>query len=112
MNRAYTDPWAREKMTRSDAQRRYHNLVEYQIRPMIADRKRSDYERTLVLKRVTSLAHRFRYESGVVAGPGTREEVVELLGPYLNPEAGYSEELRDWVKRTIQAFGATPPGED
>ncbi len=105
MNR---DPWAGEPMSRSDAQRRYSNLVQYQLRPMIMnDRRLGDAERVSALKRITNSAHRFRYESGVVAQSGTREEVIELLLPYLKPEAEYSDEVRDWVKRAIRAFGGS-----
>jgi len=107
MNRGYVDPWAREKMTRSDAQRRYHNLVLYQIRPMIADKRLSDDERITALKRIVREADRFKYESGVVAGGGTREEVVDLFAPFFKPESPYGLELQDWIKRTIRAFGAT-----
>ena len=99
-------------MTRSDAQRRYTNLVQYQIRPMLMDRRLSDDDRVNVLKRVVASAHRFRYESGVVAGAGSREEVADLLIGYLRPESPAGEELRDWVKRTIRAFGGNVGEED
>ena len=102
------DAWAAEKMGRSDAQRRYMNLVTYQLRPMTSDRKKSDEERIQILKRIISQAHRFRYEAGVVAQGGTREEVVELLRPLFQPERGHGEELLDWMKRTMRAFGASP----
>lgn len=101
------DGWAVEKMSRSDAQRRYANLVTYQLRPMVMDRKKTDEERIQILKRMISSAHRFRYEAGVVAQGGTREEVVELLRDYFNPDKGYGEELQDWVKRTMRAFGSS-----
>jgi len=107
MNRSYVDPWAREKMSRSEAQRRYNNVIQYQIRPMLNNRSMSDDARVQILKRAVREASRFRYEAGTVAGSGAREEVVELLGPYLHPEHWAGEELRDWVKRTIRAFGAT-----
>lgn len=111
MNRGYVDPWAREKMSRSEAQRRYHNLIEYQLRPMLM-RKVADDVRVQVLKRIVHDAHRYRYESGVVAGAGTREEIIDLLQHFLKPESGAGEELRDWIKRTYRAFGATLDSEE
>ena len=107
MDRTHRDPWAGEKMTRSDAQRRYYNLVQYQLRPMLNDRRLSDNERVQVLKRIVSSAHRFRYESGVVAGGGTREEVEDLVAHFFKPDSGAGEELLDWLKRMIRAFGGT-----
>jgi hypothetical protein len=101
------DPWAGEPMSRSEAQRRYNNLVLYQLRPMLANRKLAELERIGVLKRLVREAGRFKYESGVVAGAGTREEIVDLLTPHLKPEYEATEEYRDWVKRAIRAFGAT-----
>lgn len=112
MNRSYVDPWATEKMSRSEAQRRYVNVITYQIRPMLANRSLSEDARVQVLKRAVREANRFRYESGTVAGGGAREEVVEILSPYLHPEHPAGEELRDWVKRTIRAFGASFGNED
>jgi hypothetical protein len=106
-NKGYTDPWAGEKMTRSDAARRYQNLIQYQLRPMLNDRRMSDDARIQILKRIVREASRFKYESGMVANAGTREEVVDLLVDYLKPEHWAGEDLRDWVKRTIRAFGAT-----
>ncbi len=106
------DPWAQEKMSRSDAQRRYNNLVQYQLRPMINDKKLSDMERTNALKRMVREASRFKYESGVVAGSGAREEVVELLMPYFKPESPVSTEVKDWSIRCIRAFGASFGNED
>lgn len=106
------DPWATEKMSRSDAQRRYSNLIQYQIRPMLMDRRMSDENRVNVLKRVIRVAHRFRYESGIVAQGGTREELVDLLGHYLHPDHPASEELKEYVTRTIRAFGASLETED
>jgi hypothetical protein len=107
MRKGYVDPWATEKMGRSEAARRYQNLVQYQLRPMLNNRKMSDDDRILVLKRMVREAARFKYEAGVVAGAGTREEVVDLLAEYLKPDHWAGEELRDWVKRTVRAFGAT-----
>jgi hypothetical protein len=107
MRRGYVDPWATEKMSRSDAQRRYFNLVQYQIRPMLMDRRMSDTDRINVMKRVTRDAHRFKYESGVTAQTGTREEMVDLMSDMLKPEAPYGEECQDWVKRTLHAFGVS-----
>ena len=31
MQRGYVDPWAKEKMSRSEAARRYQNLIQYQL---------------------------------------------------------------------------------
>jgi hypothetical protein len=93
-------------MSRSDAQRRYNNLILYQLRPMLAQRHLSDDARIQVLKRLVREAGRFKYESGVVAGAGAREEIVDLLTPYFKPEAPTGEELKDWMKRAIRAFGA------
>jgi hypothetical protein len=107
MNRAATDPWQGEKMSRSDAQRRYANLVTYQLRPMVYDKKKSDDERVQILKRICQQAYRFRYEAGVVAQGGTREEVMDLLMDYFKPDRETSEELKDWLKRCIRAFGAS-----
>lgn len=109
MNR---DPWAGEQMSRSDAQRRYNNLVVYQLRPMLMNRSLNDIQKVVQLKRVVSNAHRFKYESGVVAGAGTREEVVDLLKPFLHPEHPAGEELKDWITRTMRAFGATVETDD
>ena len=106
MQRGYVDPWAREKMTRAEAQRRYNNLVLYQLRPMLMDRRLSDEARIGVLKRIIREASRFKYESGVVAGAGTREEIVDLLTRYLKEDSPWGDELQDWVKRTIRSFGA------
>jgi hypothetical protein len=106
MQRGARDPWAGEKMTRSDAGRRYANLITYQLRPMLADRRLDDEGRIAILKRIIAQANRFRYESGVVAGAGSREEVQDLLMPFFHPEHPAGEELRDWIKRVIRAFGA------
>jgi hypothetical protein len=107
MNRGSVDPWAGEQMNRSDAQRRYNNLVQYQLRPMLLDRRLSNEERVSILKRIVNTAGRFRYESGVVAGGGTREEVLELCLEWLKPEHAGNDEVKDWIKRTIRAFGAS-----
>lgn len=112
MNRPAADPWAREKMSRSDAQRRYNNLLAYQFRPMITNRRMSDDVRINVLKRVIREASRFRYESGVVAGSGIREEIMDLTEPYFKPDAPTSEELKSWLVRTIRAFGGGFETED
>lgn len=106
------DPWATEKMSRSDAQRRYSNLVTYQVRPMVYDRRLNDEQRVGVLKRVVASAHRFRYESGVVAGMGTRDELVDLMRHYVTPDSPAGPDLRDWVKRAFRAFGAAVETED
>jgi hypothetical protein len=94
-------------MSRSDANRRYNNLVQYQLRPMLLDRRMSDAERIGVLKRIIREANRFRYESGVVAGSGTREEIADLLVPWLKPEHWSSIEVKDWLVRMVRAFGAS-----
>jgi len=112
MNRA-RDPWAGEAMSRSDAQRRYSNLVQYQLRPMVNNYRRlSAEEKITALKRVVNSCYRFRYESGVVPGAGTREEVLELLTDYFKPEAESSPEVLDWMKRTVHAFGASISSEE
>jgi hypothetical protein len=94
-------------MSRSDAQRRYQNLITYRIRPMLIDRSQDDEDKTIMMKRLVRECHSIRYESGAVPGSGTREEIVDLLSPILKAGAGHSEELIDWVKRVIRAFGAT-----
>jgi hypothetical protein len=94
-------------MSRSEAQRHYQNLITYRIRPILSDRSKNDDDKTQVMKRLVREAHKIRYESGAVAGSGTREELVDLLTPLLKPLAGHSEELTDWIKRVIRAFGAT-----
>ena len=94
-------------MSRSDAQRRYANLVTYQLRPMVYDKKKSDDERVQILKRICQNAYRYRYEAGVVAQGGTREEVMDLLQDYFKPDREVSDELKDWLKRCIRAFGAS-----
>jgi len=106
MSRGGTDPWGGEKMSRSDAQRRYNNLITYQLRPMLGNRSMTEDARVGALKRIVREASRFKYESGVVAGAGAREEVVDLLRDTFRPDSTHSEEYRDWVKRVIRAFGA------
>jgi len=92
-------------MSRSEAQRRYQNLITYRIRPLLIDRSKDDEDKTIMMKRLVRECHAVRYESGAVPGSGTREEVVDLLSPIV--KAGtHSEELVDWVKRVIRAFGA------
>lgn len=107
MSETGRDPWAGEAMSRSDAQRRYNNLIQYQLRPMLNDRRLSDDERVQVLKRIVASVHRFRFESGAVPGGGTREEITDLLSHFLKPESEASVELKDWVKRTIRGYGGT-----
>ena len=107
MSEVRRDPWAGEAMSRSDAQRRYHNLVQYQLRPMVIDRRLSDEQRVQVMKRIVSTAHRFRFESGTVPGGGIREEVSDLIADWLKPSSEKGPELQDWTKRTIRAFGGT-----
>jgi len=112
MNRGSADPWAREKMTRSDAQRRYQNLLQYQLRPMLANRSMDDEARIGIMKRIVREASRFKYEAGVVAGTGIREDVYDLLIRHLSPDHPGGEEYKDWVKRTIRAFGASVEADD
>lgn len=95
------------EMSRSEAQRRYQNILHYQIRPMLGDRSKSDDDKVMILKRVVREAHRIKYQSGAVAGSGAREEITDLLTPYLKPSAGTTEELEDWIKRAIRSFGAS-----
>ena len=106
------DPWGREKMNRSEAQRRYNNLIQYQIRPMLNNRGMTEVARVNVLKRVVQTAHRIKYESSVTAGAGAREELVDLISHYLHPDHPAGEELRDWVKRSIRSFGASIDSEE
>jgi hypothetical protein len=112
MQRGYVDPWAKEKMSRSEAARRYQNLIQYQLRPMLMNRRMEDDARINVLKRIVREASRFKYESGMVANAGTREELVDLISDYLKPEHPAGEDLRDWIKRTIRCFGATIDSQD
>jgi len=94
-------------MTRSEAQRRYQNLITYRIRPMLGDRSKDDEDKTIEMKRLVRECHAIRYESGAVPGSGTREEIVDLLSPFIRRDSPHSEELMDWTKRVIRAFGAT-----
>ena len=112
MSNSNRDPWAGEPLSRSEASRRYNNIVMYQLRPMLANRGLSDDARITLLKRMVRECSRFKYESGMVAGAGTREEVVDLLAHTLKADHPYGEELKDWVKRTIRAFGATVENRD
>jgi len=100
------------EMSRSEAQRRYMNILHYQIRPMLIYRSKSDDDKVIILKRVVREAHRIKYQSGAVAGSGAREELVLLLEPYLKPNAHTTEELQDWVKRAIRSYGATTESDD
>jgi hypothetical protein len=93
-------------MSRSEAQRRYQNLITYRVRPLLIDRSKDDEDKTIVMKRLVRECHAVRYESGAVPGSGTREELVDLLSPIIK-DGTHSEELTDWVKRVIRAFGAT-----
>jgi len=106
------DPWAGEKMSRSDAQRKYSNIIQYQLRPMLGNRSLSEDGRVQVLKRIIREAARTRYESGVVPGSGTREEMQDLLRDFFKPDHPAGEELKDWVKRALRAFGASFEAED
>ena len=102
----------RDQMNRSEAQRRFQNLIQYRVRPMLADRGKSEEDRVLILKRICREANQIRANSGVVAGPGAREEIIDLLSPWLKPELGHSEELKDWIGRTFRTFGASYEGVD
>jgi len=102
----------RDQMNRSEAQRRFQNLIQYRIRPMLADRSKSDDDRVIILKRICREANQIRSSSGAVASPGAREEIVDLLSPWLKPESGRTEELKDWVGRTFRTFGASYEGAD
>jgi hypothetical protein len=105
-NETYTE------MSRSEAQRRYQNILHYQVRPMLGDRSKSDDDKVIILKRVVREAHRIKYQSGAVAGSGAREEIFDLLSPLLKPTAGASEELQDWIKRAIRSYGAAVDSND
>lgn len=100
-NEAFTE------MSRSEAQRRYQNILNYQIRPMLGDRSKSEDDKVMYLKRVVREAHRIKYQSGAVAGSGAREEISDLLLPLLKPSLGTGEELQDWIKRAVRSFGAS-----
>jgi len=102
----------RDQMNRSEAQRRFQNLIQYRVRPMLANRGLADDDRVTILKRICREANQIRAASGVVAGPGAREEIIDLLSPWLKPEAGRAEELKDWVSRTFRTFGASYEGVD
>ncbi len=106
MSHDRVDPWAGEKMSRSDAQRKYASLIQYQVRPMVGNRSLSDDARIQVIKRVIREAHRTRYESGAVPQTGSREEITDLLRDYLKPEHWASEELKSWIVRVLRAYGA------
>lgn len=99
-----------DAMNRSEASRRYQNLITYQLRPMMTNRGASEEERINVLKRLIRQATLIRANSGAVAGGGTREEVVDLLSPWMKPESGFSDELKGWVVRLFRAFGASYEG--
>jgi hypothetical protein len=100
------------EMSRSEAQRRYMNILHYQIRPMLIDRSKTDDDKVLILKRVVRESHRIKYQSGAVAGSGAREELVVLLEPFLKANSSATEELRDWVKRAIRSYGATTESDE
>jgi hypothetical protein len=100
------------EMSRSEAQRRYQNILQYQIRPMLNDRSKSADDKVTILKRVVREAHRIKYQSGAVAGSGAREEIFDLLSPFLKPNAATPEELQDWIKRAIRSYGAAIEGSD
>jgi len=102
----------RDQISRSEAQRRYGNLIQYRIRPLLADRSKSDSDRVIAMKRMVREANAIRAESGAAAGMGSREEIIDLLTPWLKPEAPTSEELRDWIVRVFRAFGASYETED
>ena len=102
----------RDQMNRSEAQRRFTNIIHYRVRPLLADRSKSDADRTIMMKRIVREANNIRTESGAVAGPGSREEIMDLLLPWLKPDAPTSEELRSWVVRVFRAFGANYETDD
>ena len=110
--RVVAGEYNRDQMNRSEAQRRYANLVQYRVRPLLSDRSKGDSDRTLMMKRIVREANNIRSESGAVAGTGAREEIMELLLPWLKPEAPTSEDLRNWVVRVFRAFGANYETED
>lgn len=99
------------QVNRSEAQRRYQNLIQYRVRPMLNSRTRNENEKILLMKRLVREANNIRAESLCPAGPGTREELVDLLSPMLGLGAA-SEELQDWIKRCFRAFGAYWEGAD
>jgi hypothetical protein len=101
-----------DQMNRSEAQRRYQNLIQYRIRPMLTDRGKSDADRVMIMKRICREANLIRSASGAVAGPGTREEIVDLLVPLLDKDRDTSDELRDWIGRAFRSFGAYYEGTD
>src|SRR5262245_49168214 len=95
------------QMSRSEAQRRYQNLIHYRIRPMLVDRSKSDADRVLIIKRICREANNIRAEALAPAGPGTREELVDILSPLLRkPDSEVSEEFKGWIKRCFRIFGA------
>ena len=102
----------RDQMNRSEAQRRYANLIHYRVRPLISDRSKSDADRVTMMKRLVRESNNIRMDSGAVAGLGAREELMDLLMPWLKPDAPTSEELRDWIVRVFRAFGASYETDD
>src|SRR5438046_7336970 len=65
------------QMSRSEAQRRYQNLINYRVRPMLMDRSKTETDRILIIKRICREANNIRAEALAPAGPGTRQELVE-----------------------------------
>jgi hypothetical protein len=101
-----------DQIERSDAQRRYQNLIHYRIRPMLNERGKTDEDRVALLKRLCREANLIRANSGAVAGLGTREELVDLLTPLLQKESGVPEEVQEWIVRVMRSFGASYEGVD
>jgi hypothetical protein len=104
--------YAREQMSRSEAQRRYSNLLTYRLRPLLSDRSKSNEDKILMLKRLCREAGNIRAEAMAPAGPGAREEVVELLAPLLKPTAGTPDEMKEWIFRLFRSFGAGYEGSE
>lgn len=99
-----------DAMNRSEAQRRYQNMITYQLRPMLADRSASEETKISIIKRLIRQATLIRANSGAVAGGGTREEVVDLLSPVFKPDSDASIEYKDWIIRFFRALGASYEG--
>lgn len=110
--RAKVSSYNQDTMSRSEAQRRYQNLITYRIRPLLQDRSRSEADKISLMKRVYREANNIRAEAQAPAGPGTREELVDLMAPILKPMSTASEEYKDWIKRVFRSFGAYWEGSD
>src|SRR5262249_23424033 len=95
-----------DQMNRSEAQRRYQNIITYQVRPMLGDRGKSEEDRVMLMKRVCSEANLIRADSGAAAGAGARAEIGARLPQLLKPTMGTGDELRGWITRVFRSFGA------